>query len=677
METRAVGADLSRLAVNTIKMLSVDAVEKARSGHPGLPMGAADYAYVLWTRFLKFNPADPSWPDRDRFVLSAGHGSMLLYSLLHLAGYDVTLEDLKDFRQWGSRTPGHPEKGCLPGVEVTTGPLGQGFGNAVGFALGAKLLAARVNTPDFPVIGHHVYAICSDGDLMEGVASEAASLAGHLALGNIIFFYDDNHISIDGPTEITFTEDAGSRFEAYGWHVQRIDGHDHGAIDASIRAAQAQMARPSLIVARTHIAQGAPNKHDTPGAHGAPLGADEVKATKKALLWPEEPAFLVPPEVKRIFSDHVAATTAHYDRWQRMLNTFRQSEPARARLLDQHLNRTVPENIEMALLEAAPRESGATRSHGGKLFQKVAELVPSFVGGAADLVESTKTVVKNSPLVGPGRFEGRNIAFGVREHGMGAVINGLAYYGAFIPYGSTFLIFSDYMRPAIRLAALSELQVVYVFTHDSVFLGEDGPTHQPIEQIASLREMPNVHVVRPADGEETALAWAHALGRRHGPTALILTRQDLPALDRAASPERFSPAVFRRGGYILHEATSLPPMVAIVATGSEVSVAVEARRILEAEGVATRVVSMPCVELFEQQPAQYRDAVVPADEPSTRVVVVEAGSTHGWARVAGRSALIIGLDRFGASAPWKVIAEKLGFTGLKVAEKIRVVLGRA
>ncbi|HZI93834.1 MAG TPA: transketolase [Patescibacteria group bacterium] len=669
--------DLSRLAVNTIKMLSVDGVEKANSGHPGLPMGAADYAFVLWSRYLRFNPADPSWPNRDRFVLSAGHGSMLLYSLLHLAGYAVSLEDLRSFRQWGSRTPGHPERGCLPGVEVTTGPLGQGVGNAVGMALGGRMLAARVNTADLPLIDHRVYAICSDGDLMEGISSESASIAGHLGLGNLIVIYDDNHISIDGRTEITFTEDVGRRFEAYGWHIQRIDGHDHAAAASAIETAQAETSRPSIILARTHIANGAPTKHDTPGAHGAPLGRDEVIATKKALGWPLEPDFIVPEEVRGLFARRVAEMRPDYDRWQKLLTSLRAKDPARAGVLDAHLQRTVPADIDLALLAAAPAEKGSTRNHGGKLMQKAAELVPSLVGGAADLVESTKTVVKSSSLVSREDYGGRNIAFGIREHAMGAVVNGLAYDGTFIPYGSTFLIFSDYMRPAIRLAALSELQVIHVFTHDSVLLGEDGPTHQPIEHLASLRAMPNLHLVRPADGPETALAWAHALKRRHGPTLLVLTRQDCPALDHTASPEPFTPEVFQRGGYVLREASSGKPRVVIVATGSEVGPSMEARDLLEKDGVATRVVSMPCVELFEEQPPAYKDRVVPADDPAIRVVVVEAGSTHGWARVAGRCALTIGLDRFGASAPAKAIAEQLGFTGSKIAATVqRSMAGR-
>ncbi len=664
--------DLSRLAVDTIKMLAVDAVEKARSGHPGLPMGAADVSYILWSRFLRYDPSDPRWPDRDRFVLSAGHGSMLLYAMLHLAGFDVTLDDLKAFRQWESRTPGHPEAGCLPGVEVTTGPLGQGVGNAVGLALAGRMLGARVNTPEFPIIDHRVWALCSDGDLMEGISHEAASIAGHLKLGNLVMIYDDNHISIDGPTEITYSDDVPRRFEAYGWHVQRIDGHDHKAIESALAAARDEPGRPSLVCARTHIANGAPTKHDTAGAHGAPLGPEEVRALRQAIGWPDE-TFVVPAEVKKLFADVAGRRREEHQQWNRQLSRFREQEPQRARALDAHLSRDVPADIERILWEAAPREAAATRSHGGKVYQIVAEKVPSFVGGAADLVESTKTAVKGSSLVAAGRFEGRNIAFGIREHAMGAIGNGLAYHGSFIPSGSTFLIFSDYMRPAIRLAALSGLQVVYAFTHDSVLLGEDGPTHQPVEHLASLRAMPNLHVVRPADGPETALAWAHALKRREGPTAIVLTRQDTPALDHDASPEKFGPEVFFRGGYVLTDASDGAARVVLVATGSEVGACVEARRLLEERGIRTRVVSMPCMELFLAQPETYRASVVPAGDTGAggaRNVVVEAAATFGWERVAGRQALLIGVDRFGASAPWKTIADHLGLTGPRIADRV-------
>ena len=673
MERMEMAVDLARLAVNTIKMLSVDGVEKAKSGHPGMPMGAADYAFLLWSRYLRFNPADPAWPDRDRFILSAGHGSMLLYSLLHLAGYEVTLDDLKAFRQWGSRTPGHPERGCLPGVEVTTGPLGQGVGNAVGIALAGRMLAARVNSSKFPLITHRVWGICSDGDLMEGVASEAASIAGHLGLGNLNFIYDDNHISIDGPTEITFSEDVARRFESYNWHVQRIDGHDHAAITRALDAARDETARPSLIVARTHIANGAPTKHDTAGAHGAPLGAAEVAATKTALGWPEEPTFVVPDEVRQLFAERVRALRKEYDAWQKLRDDCAKAEPQRAATLTAYLERAVPADLPARLLAAAPKEAGATRNHSGKLFQLIGELVPAFVGGAADLVESTKTAIKASHEITRQDFGGRNIAFGIREHAMGAIVNGLACSGAFIPYGSTFLIFSDYMRPSMRLAALSELQSLFIFTHDSIFLGEDGPTHQPIEHLASLRLMPNMHVVRPADGPEVALAYAHALARRHGPTTIALTRQDTPALPH---DDRFLTDFFK-GGYTLQEASIGKPRVVIVASGSEVGVSVEAQALLERAGIPARVVSMPCVELFEQQEDAYRQQVVPSEDAAVLTCVVEAGAPHIWARVAGSRALVIGLERFGASAPWKKIAEELGFTGSKVAERIRRQLDRA
>ncbi len=670
MERMEMTVDLARLAVNTIKMLSVDGVEKAKSGHPGMPMGAADYAFILWSRYLRFNPADPAWPDRDRFVLSAGHGSMLLYSLLHLSGYDVSLDDLKAFRQWGSRTPGHPERNCLPGVEVTTGPLGQGVGNAVGLALASRMLAARVNSDRFSLITHRVYGICSDGDLMEGVASEAASLAGHLGLGNLIFIYDDNHISIDGPTEITFSEDVGRRFEAYGWHVQRIDGHDHAAITRALDAARAEESRPSIILARTHIANGAPTKHDTAGAHGAPLGAAEAAATRKALGWPEEPAFHVPEEVRRLFADRVEVLRREYDAWQSLRADCARTEPQQAATLKAYLDRTVPADLGRRLLDAAPKEAGATRGHSGKLFQLIGELVPSFAGGAADLVESTKTAIKASKEIRKQDYSGRNIAFGIREHAMGAVVNGLACSGAFIPYGSTFLIFADYMRPSMRLSALSDLQVLYIFTHDSVFLGEDGPTHQPIEHLASLRLIPNMHVVRPADGPETALAYAHAFARRHGPTTIALTRQDTPALPHNDSLIQD----FFKGGYILQEASSGRPRAVLVASGSEVGFCMEARGILEEAGIPARVVSMPCVELFEQQDASWRRRVIPADDAAVQVAVVEAGAPHMWPRVAGSRALVIGLERFGASSPWKRIADELGFTGPKIAAKVRQAL---
>ena len=666
MPARVTGTGLDQLAVNTIKMLAVDAVEKAKSGHPGMPMGAADYTYVLWTRFLRYNPQDPAWPDRDRFVLSAGHGCMLLYAMLHLAGFDMPMEQIRNFRQWGSRTPGHPEHGLAPGIETTTGPLGQGFGNAVGIALASKMLAARVNTEDFAPITQRVFTIVSDGDLMEGVASEAASIAGHLRLGNIVSIYDDNHITIEGKTDLAFSEDVGRRFEAYGWHVQRIDGHDRAAAAEALAEAVAETGRPSLIVARTHIAAGAPTKHDSAEAHGNPLGPEEATATKRALGWPEEPKFLVPDEVRERFAARAAELRPIYDAWQRGFEAWRSRHPDLARLWDQlRPSRMLPANLASTLLESAPREAAATRAHSGKIIQKLASLVPALAGGAGDLAPSTSTLIKDSPSVAPGSFIGRNLHFGIREHAMGAIVNGMAVDGSFIPYGATFLVFSDYMRPAIRLAALSRFPSIFVFTHDSVFLGEDGPTHQPIEHLTALRAIVNLVVIRPCDGIETALAWAFAAGRRDGPTALVFTRQTVPVVERAAPP---TTDLVARGAYVLLEAGGGKPKLVIIATGSEVPLAAEARAILEKDGTPTRVVSMPSMELFLGQSDEHQTSVVPQD--GTPLVVVEAGLPDCWHRIVGREGLIIGLRRYGASAPYKVIAEKLGFTGPQVAARI-------
>ena len=634
MPARVTGTGLDQLAVNTIKMLAVDAVEKAKSGHPGMPMGAADYTYVLWTRFLRYNPQDPAWPDRDRFVLSAGHGCMLLYAMLHLAGFDMPMEEIRNFRQWGSRTPGHPEHGLAPGIETTTGPLGQGFGNAVGIALASKMLAARVNTEDFAPITHRVFTIVSDGDLMEGVASEAASIAGHLRLGNIVSIYDDNHITIEGKTDLAFSEDVGRRFEAYGWHVQRIDGHDRAAAAEALAEAVAETGRPSLIVARTHIAAGAPTKHDSAEAHGNPLGPEEATATKRALGWPEEPKFLVPDEVRERFAARAAELRPIYDAWQRGFEGWRSRHPDLAPLWDQlRPSRMLPANLASTLLESAPREAAATRAHSGKIIQKLASLVPALAGGAGDLAPSTSTLIKDSPSVAPGSFIGRNLHFGIREHAMGAIVNGMAVDGSFIPYGATFLVFSDYMRPAIRLAA--------------------------------LRAIVNLVVIRPCDGIETALAWAFAVGRRDGPTALVFTRQTVPVVERAAPP---TTDLVARGAYVLLEAGGGKPKLVIIATGSEVPLAAEARAILEKDGTPTRVVSMPSMELFLGQSDEYQTSVVPQD--GTPLVVVEAGLPDCWHRIVGREGLIIGLRRYGASAPYKVIAEKLGFTGPQVAARI-------
>jgi transketolase len=650
-------------AVRTVQFLSVDGVEKANSGHPGTPMALAGITVDIFTRHLRYNPADPTWPNRDRFVLSCGHASMLLYSVLHLAGYDLPLSELENFRQWGSKTPGHPEFGHTPGVETTTGPLGQGVGNAVGMALSSKMLAARVNTPESTLIDYRVFGLCSDGDLMEGVASEAASIAGHLGLDNLVLVYDDNHITIDGHTDITFSEDVGKRFEAYGWFVQHVDGHDPSEVRAALDKAVAESGRPSLIVARTHIAIGAPHKQDTSAAHGSPLGKEEVEATKSAAGWPLEPTFRIPDDARTLFDERRKDNLPLYEAWQTAAGGL---DGERGELWRQLGERVVPDDLFEQLLRAAEQKKDATRSLASKVEQRAAELVPALVGGAADLAASTKTNIKGAGDIARGEFAGRNLHFGIREHGMGAILNGMAVGGCFIPFGSTFLIFSDYMRPSMRLAALMGTQVVYVFTHDSVFLGEDGPTHQAIEQVASLRLIPNLDVVRPADALECAAAWTHALTRREGPTALALTRQKVPPLDR---PAGFDPAQLLKGAYVL--ADSDDPEVVIIATGSEVHVAVEARALLEQKGYATRVVSAPCLEAFGRLPAAEQEAVL---GKGVRRVTIEAGRSTPWRAVAGSDGICIGIDRFGASAPAERIAEEFGLTGKQVAERILAAL---
>jgi len=659
----AEAAALDALAVNTIRFLAVDAVERAKSGHPGTPMGLADVAYVLWTRFLRYQPDDPLWPDRDRFVLSAGHASMLLYAMLHLAGYDLPLDELKRFRQLGSRTPGHPEHGLTPGVETTTGPLGQGFGNGVGMAVAAKMLAARFNRDDFAPVRWRVFGIVSDGDLMEGVASEAASLAGHWGLDNLVYLYDDNHITIEGDTALAFSEDVQRRFEAYGWRVERADAHDREAVAAALERAIAEPARPSLIITRSHIGYGAPNKHDSREAHGEPLGAEEARAAKRALGWPESPEFLVPDEVRARFARRAAELAPERDAWRAGLEDWRRRHPDLAEAWDAHHERRVPPDLFDRLLDAAPATAGATRAHGNVVLQQTAKLVPALAGGAADLEPSTRTRIADSPDVERGRFAGRNFHFGIREHGMGAILNGLALSGGFIPYGSSFLVFTDYCRPAIRLSALMKLPVIWVFTHDSVFLGEDGPTHQPVEHLGALRAIPDLLVVRPADGLETAAAWALALERRDGPTLMALTRQSLPALERPAGFER---AALRRGGYELL-ASPAADAISLIATGSEVALAVEAARRLVADGLAARVVSMPAPQTFLAQAAAWRDRVLP---PGGRRVTLEAGATDYWWRFAGEAGLRLGIDRFGASAPLAQLQPYFEFTPDAVAGRV-------
>ena len=658
---------LVRLAVNTIRFLAADAVEKARSGHPGMPMGMADVAFVLWTRFLRYQPQDPHWPDRDRFVLSAGHGSMLLYSLLYLAGYDLSLEELMRFRQLGSRTPGHPEHGLTPGVETTTGPLGQGFGNGVGMALATRMLAARVNSPDFAPVGHRVFGIVSDGDLMEGVASEAASLAGHWGLGNLIYIYDDNHITIEGDTALAFSEDVARRFDAYGWQVLKADPYDHAALEHTLEQAVADHTRPSLVITRSHIGYGAPGKQDTREAHGEPLGTEEIAAAKRALGWPEIPTFAIPDDVRGLFAQRAADLRPEYDAWHRGLKAWLARDAERGQVWLDHVEKRVPVDILERLLAEAPTSAGATRVHGGAVLQRAAALIPALVGGSADLEPSTKTRLAGAS-VQRGTYAGRNLHFGVREHAMGTILNGLALHGSFIPYGSSFLVFTDYARPAIRLGALMEQQVVWVMTHDSVFLGEDGPTHQPIEHLGSLRAIPGLLVVRPADGPETAGAWGLALERRKGPTLLALTRQNLPALERTTP---LTAADVRRGAYLLRDAMGSDP-VTIIATGSEVWVAQGAAQQLEAAGRAVRVVSAPAPQLLTACPRHEVDALL---GPSHRRVTLEAGATDYWHRFTGDRGLAIGIDRFGASAPHTALQGYFGLTPERVAARILGWLG--
>jgi len=645
-------------AVRTVRFLAVDAVEKANSGHPGAPMGLAGIAVELFSRTLRYDPEAPDWPNRDRFVLSCGHASALLYSVLHLAGYDLGLDDLKQFRQWGSRTPGHPEFGDTPGVETTTGPLGQGIATAVGMALAAKLAGARVNAPGAPVIDYRVFVLASDGDLMEGISSEAASMAGHLGLDNLVVVYDDNHITIDGTTELSFSEDVVKRHEALGWFVQSVDGHDAGQVRAALDRATAEPKRPSMIAARTHIGFGAPNKQDTSKCHGSPLGPDETRAAKAAAGWPDQ-EFHVPEGVREMFAAHVQRNRQLRVAWEQLEQSLQGDRKQTWQALRQ---RAVPEDLLPRLLADLEPKADATRNLGGKVLQAVAARTPSVVQGAADLAGSTKTTIVGAPDVGPGEFSGRNLHYGVREHAMAAVMNGLSLSGLFIPVGSTFLIFSDYMRPAIRLAALMKRQVVYVFTHDSVFVGEDGPTHQPIEQLCSLRLIPNLDVVRPADALECSAAWAYALSRRDGPTALSLTRQKLPLLER---PQGFETEEILRGAYILADAQD--PTLVIIATGSEVGPALEAKQILETRGQRVRVVSAPCWQAFERRPKEEQQAVL---GEGIRLAAVEAGVTLGWRGVVGHTGITVGIDHFGASAPASRLAEEFGLTGQRVAEQI-------
>lgn len=684
---------LDEICINTIRTLSIDAVERANSGHPGLPMGAAPMAYVLWTRHMRYDPANPEWSNRDRFVLSAGHGSALLYSLLYLTGYGLTIDDLQHFRQWGSKTPGHPEFGVTPGVEVTTGPLGQGFGNAVGLAMAERWLAATFNRPNQKIVDHHTYVIASDGDLMEGVLAEAASLAGDLHLGRLIVLYDANQITLSATTNVTFSEDVGARFAAYGWQVQEIDGMDVSAVDAALTAARADEAHPSLIVARTHIGFGSPNKVDTFQAHGEPLGKNETRLTKRAYGWPEDAEFLVPDEAKQEFAKVRARGEELQAEWQRLMDAYRAEHGDLARDFDRVMAGELPAQWDAKLPVITPKDGEmATRDAGAKAIAVIAESVPNLVGGSADLDPSTRTMMKEKgdfqsarvpeggqtpPTQGAAGGEwgyaGRNIHFGIREHAMTAILTGMAHHGGVIPFGATFLTFSDYMRPSIRLAALSDAHVIYVWTHDSIALGEDGPTHQPVEQLASLRAMPNMTVIRPADATETIEAWRIAMQHTSGPVGLVLTRQKLPVLDRTQLAPASETA---RGAYVLVDAKpGTRPELILIATGSEVSLALAAHAQLSGEGVRSRVVSMPSWELFEAQPSMYRESVLPAAVGAR--VSVEAASPFGWERYVGLEGAIIGVNHFGASAPGPEVMKHFGFTVEHVVATARSVLADA
>ena len=665
--------ELDQLCINTIRALTLDAVQKAKSGHPGLPLGAAAMAYVLWTRFLRHNPCNPKWDNRDRFLLSAGHGSMLLYALLHLTGYDLSLDELKNFRQWGSKTPGHPEYGLTPGVEITTGPLGQGFANGVGMAMGAAHLGARFNKDGFPLIDHYVYAIVSDGDLMEGVAAEAASLAGHLKLGKLIYLYDDNNVTIEGFTSLAFSERVTERFDSYGWHTITVaDGNNLSEIEAAIRAAQADD-RPSLIAIKTIIGYGMPTQ-GTRKAHSDAPGEDAVREAKRHLGWPENEHFYIPEEARSHFNEAIERGAQSEAEWHALVERYEQTHPEEAKLWRTMMSSELPAGWEDALPRFENPKEIATRVASGEVINALAPVLPMLIGGSADLGVSNNTDIKDGRSFEAGSYDGRILHFGVREHAMGSTLTGMSLNGGLIPYGGTFLTFSDYMRPAIRLAALSEVQVIYVFTHDSVGLGEDGPTHQSVEHLAALRAIPHLFVIRPADPAEVSEAWRLAILRRHAPTALALTRQKVAVINR----QRFASADgLRRGGYVLAEAETVDgevtaPKLILIATGSEVSLALEARETLQTEGTPTRVVSLPCWELFEEQSKEYRDEVLPP--PITARLAIEAGVCQGWDRYVGPSGALICLNRFGGSAPGEVALRELGFNVENVLKHARTVL---
>ena len=681
-------AMLDQRCINAIRFLAVDSIQKAKSGHPGMPMGAAAMAYVLWTKHLKHNPGNPRWVDRDRFILSAGHGSMLLYALLHLTGYDLPLPQLQSFRQWGSKTAGHPEGNLAAGVEVTTGPLGQGISNAVGMALAEAHLAARYNRPGHTIVDHFTYAIASDGDLMEGVTSEACSLAGHLALSKLTVLFDDNRVSLAGSTALTFTEDVGKRFEAYGWHVQRVqDGNDLAAVDAALSAAKDETSRPSLICVRTIIGYGAPNKQGTSETHGSPLGQDELLAAKKNLGWPYEPDFLIPEDALDHFRAVLSSGPAKEAEWEAALSRYAQAFPELAAEFKRRMSGKLPAgwDADLPAFQADPKGI-PTRKASEAVLQSVASKIPELMGGSADLNPSTFSWLKGfgdfqlpdrSPegvqgvVGGQWGYGGRNMHFGVREHAMGAIATGMALHRGFIPYTATFLVFSDYMRPPVRLAAMSKARVIYIFTHDSIGLGEDGPTHQPIEHLMNLRAVPNLTVIRPADATEAVETWRMALLNTDGPTAIIFTRQNVPVLDRT---ECMTAEALQRGGYILWQSVRDMPEVILIGTGSETHIALQAGKELAAEGIAVRVVSLPSWELFDRQPVDYRETVLPQEVKAR--VAVEAGVKLGWEHYVGLEGAVVGMDSFGASAPYKVLYEKFGITAENVVQAAKNLLGR-
>ncbi|MBO6792437.1 MAG: transketolase [Balneolaceae bacterium] len=656
-------SSLDKLCADTIRTLSMDAVQKANSGHPGMPMGMADVAYVLWTKFLKHNPNNPDWANRDRFILSAGHGSMLIYSLLHLTGYEVSLDDIKNFRQMGSNTPGHPEYGMTPGVEMTTGPLGQGFATGVGMAMAERFLASKFNTDEFNLIDHYTYAIVSDGDLMEGISHESASLAGHLKLGKLIYLYDSNSISIDGSTDLSFTEDVAKRFDAYGWDVQEIDGHDHAQIANAIENAQ-KSELPSIIICKSHIGYGSPNKQDTAGSHGSPLGDDEIKITKEAYGWDPEKKFFIPEEAMAEFRKQVDLGDSRENEWNSLFEAFATEHNDKALELVRWLSRELPENLEELLpVFEADAKGMATRASSGKVLNALKDAVPNMLGGSADLEGSVKTNLSGEGVFNAENYAGRNTHYGVREHAMAAALNGMALHDGVIPFGGTFFVFTDYCRPAIRLAALMQVPSIFVMTHDSIGLGEDGPTHQPVEHLASLRAMPNVLVIRPGDANEVAYAWKTALENQSGPTILVLTRQNVPTFARTAEN---AASLSENGAYVLVDSDKEYPDAILIGTGSELYLAVEAQQQLKAKGIDARVVSMPSWELFAEQPLEYRESVLPSEV--TRRVAVEAGSSFGWERYIGTEGKMIGIDTFGESAPYEELYKHFGITVEKIVE---------